>query len=136
MAHKLKRRDDDIKNHWSRFTAMLERKGLIKDHAYRPGGYSYYLRAGVEIGQVDNAFVVGDAAGLATRDLCEGIGPAVKSGLLAADVIAGKAPVYALTEVAKYSGSGLMSRLLEYMFITRREQEQRPRKLPASAAGD
>ena len=38
--------------------------------------------------RVGNAFLVGDAAGLATRDLCEGIGPAVRSGLLAADAIA------------------------------------------------
>jgi len=136
MAHKLKRREDDIKNHWSRFNRMLERKGLIKNHTYQPGGYSYYLRSGVEVGQLNKAFVVGDAAGLATRDLCEGIGPAVKSGLLVADVITGKAPAYSLSEVAKYSGSGLMSRLLEYMFITRREKERRPNKMATSATGD
>ena len=34
--------------------------------------------------RLGNAFVTGDAAGLATRDLCEGIGPAVRSGLRAA----------------------------------------------------
>ncbi|MEZ5582930.1 MAG: NAD(P)/FAD-dependent oxidoreductase [Candidatus Competibacteraceae bacterium] len=76
MAHKLKRRRDDIKNHWSHFTGLLARKGLVTNHAFNPGGYSYYLRANVDVGQVENAFIVGDAAGLATRDLCEGIGPA------------------------------------------------------------
>ncbi len=35
----------------------------------------------------DNAFITGDAAGLATRDLGEGIGPAVRSGLRAAQAI-------------------------------------------------
>ncbi|NJN46209.1 MAG: NAD(P)/FAD-dependent oxidoreductase [Candidatus Competibacteraceae bacterium] len=136
MAHKLKQRRDDIKNHWRHFTRLLARQGLVTNHTYTPGGYSYYLRENVDVGQVGNAFVVGDAAGLATRDLCEGIGPAVKSGLLVADVIAGKTPVYSLNEVAKTSGSGLMSQLLEYMFITRRERERRLNKIPASATGE
>ncbi|MEZ5582929.1 MAG: hypothetical protein R3F37_09310 [Candidatus Competibacteraceae bacterium] len=55
---------------------------------------------------------------------------------MVADVIAGKTPVYALSEVAKTSGSGLMSKLLEYMFITRREREQGANKISASATGD
>jgi hypothetical protein len=35
-------------------------------------------------GHLDNAFVIGDAAGLATLDLGEGTGPAIESGILAA----------------------------------------------------
>jgi flavin-dependent dehydrogenase len=34
-----------------------------------------------------NALIVGDAVGLATRDMGEGIGPAIRSGLLAAEAI-------------------------------------------------
>jgi flavin-dependent dehydrogenase len=41
----------------------------------------------VPAGHIDNAFVIGDAAGLATLDLGEGTGPAIESGILAADAI-------------------------------------------------
>ena len=43
-----------------------------------------HLRGDVDVVRVDNAFITGDAAGLATRDLCEGIGPAIRSGQRAA----------------------------------------------------
>jgi flavin-dependent dehydrogenase len=54
---------------------------------YEPTGYSYYLRGNVDTVRRGNAFITGDAAGLATRDLGEGIGPAVRSGLRAARAI-------------------------------------------------
>ena len=62
----------------------------------------------------DNAFIVGDAAGLATRDMAEGIGPAVRSGLEAAEAILhGKE--YRLDDVTGASlGGGLASRLLDW----------------------
>ena len=59
-------------------------RGLAPGAQYEPTGYSYYLRGNVEMVRRDNAFITGDAAGLATRDLGEGIGPAVRSGLRAA----------------------------------------------------
>ena len=37
--------------------------------------------------RIGNAFLSGDSAGLATRDLCEGIGPAIRSGQRAAEAI-------------------------------------------------
>ena len=44
----------------------------------------------------DDAYLAGDAAGLATTDLAEGIGPAVQSGLAVADAIAaGTEPSFA-----------------------------------------
>jgi flavin-dependent dehydrogenase len=42
----------------------------------------------VDSAQIDNIFLIGDAAGIATRDMGEGIGPAVQSGILAAEAIA------------------------------------------------
>ena len=45
------------------------------------------VRGGAEIVRHDNAFLCGDAAGLATVDMGEGIGPAVASGLRAARAI-------------------------------------------------
>ena len=62
-----------------------------------------------------NVFLVGDAVGLATRDMCEGIGPAVRSGLLAARSIVTGEP-YSLTGIGTLSGAGFASRLLERQF--------------------
>ena len=65
-------------------TARLGERGLVRYDDYRPTGYSYYLRGDVDEVRNGNAYLVGDAAGLATRDMGEGIGPAVASSLLAA----------------------------------------------------
>ena len=88
----------------------------MRNVSYQPTGYSYYLRGNVETVRVGNAFIVGDAAGLATRDLCEGIGPAVRSGQLAAEsIIDGR--IYRLHDVVRYSAENrLVNRLLEYGF--------------------
>lgn len=86
MAQRLKERGEDIWLHWRRFADKLERRFDIRVPA-EPTGYSYYLRAPVDAARLGNAFLAGDAAGLATRDLCEGIGPAIQSGQRAADAI-------------------------------------------------
>lgn len=124
MAEKLKSRGEDIKMHWERFADVLARRGLIQNVELQPKGYSYYLRGEVGTTQADNAFIVGDAAGLSTRDLCEGIGPAVKSGLLAAESILSGTP-YSLRDVGAYSTDpGLVRKLLEYMFVKRRSRRK------------
>ena len=120
MANKLKQRKDDIKHHWAYLTEVLDKNGFIAQREYKPTGYSYYLRADTDIARSDNAFVIGDAAGLATRDLCEGIGAAVRSGLLAADAIAEKEE-YNLNSVRGYSAdNGMVHKWLEYMLVKRR----------------
>ena len=116
MAEKLKARGGDIKEHWSRFISHLGDQAFVRNAHYQPSGYSYYLRGNVETVRVENAFIVGDAAGLATRDLCEGIGPAVHSGKLAADAIMTGGP-YLLGNVLGYSAQNrLVHRLLEFGF--------------------
>ena len=86
LAERMKLRGQDIRAHWARLAAKLE--GTLAPGArYEPTGYSYYLHGRVEVVRRDNAFITGDAAGLATRDLGEGIGPAVRSGLRAAQAI-------------------------------------------------
>ena len=87
LAQPLKSRGQDIKTHWSHFSALLESKGLVRNVDYDPRGYSYYLRGNVDVVRVGNAFIAGDSAGLASIDLGEGIGPAVRSGQLAAQSI-------------------------------------------------
>src|SRR5438270_9643678 len=78
IAERMKRSGQDIRAHWAHLAATLEGR-LAPGARYEPTGYSYYLRGRVEVVRRDNAFITGDAAGLATRDLGEGIGPAVRS---------------------------------------------------------
>jgi flavin-dependent dehydrogenase len=65
----------------------LDRLGLVRGHVFRPRGYAYYSRQAQPEVRRDNALIVGDAVGLASLDMGEGIGPAIRSGLLAAEAI-------------------------------------------------
>jgi len=102
MAERMRRRRMDLKSHWVQLQEKLSEKGLVKTAHMAPTGYSYYLRGGVSTVRIENAFIVGDSAGLATLDLAEGIGPAVKSGQLAADSIL-LGSEYTLRKVPAYS---------------------------------
>jgi flavin-dependent dehydrogenase len=83
----LKNRGQTIRRHWDDFITKLAELSLVSGHAYRPRGHNYYLRQPVTGRRLNNVFLIGDAAGLATLDLGEGIGPAVESGILAANSI-------------------------------------------------
>lgn len=115
MASRLKHRGEHIRQHWLHLAAGVSaRFGICVPED--PPGYSYYVRGPVRPARIDNAFLIGDAAGLATRDLCEGIGPAIRSGQLAAESILGGAP-YDLGTVGSSSlGGGLVSRWMDWAF--------------------
>ena len=115
MAGKLKRRNGHLRDYWRDFTRKLKSRGLVDHDNYEPKGYSYFVRGEVNGVSDGNVFIVGDAVGLATRDMCEGIGPAVRSGLLAAHSIVTGEP-YSLAGIATLSGTGFASRLLERQF--------------------
>ena len=116
IADKLKARGDDIKRHWNHFTSVLHEKGFVRGFEYAPRGYSYYLRGNVDVVRVDNAFIAGDSVGLATRDLCEGIGPAIRSGYRAADSILNGSE-YSLESIGAFSADrGWVRTFLEFMF--------------------
>ena len=85
--------------------------------------------------RIDNAFITGDAVGLATVDLCEGIGPAIRSGHLAAESILTGAE-YSLDAVSAHSSEHtLVKKLLEYMFVKRRRRGPKARtSKPATSA--
>jgi flavin-dependent dehydrogenase len=122
MASQLKARQEDIKSHWQNLINRLEKEGLVQNHSYNPKGYSYYLRDNVTTVQNGNAFIIGDAAGLATRDLCEGIGPAVESGMLAAEAILNKRE-YSVESIAHFtSDKRMVYRPLEYFFVSREQK--------------
>ena len=111
IAERMKARGQDIRAHWTHLAATLEER-LAPRAQYEPTGYSYYLRGKVEVVRRDNAFITGDAAGLASRDLGEGIGPAIRSGLRAARAILANEP-YRLDDVTGLSvGSIARSMLL------------------------
>lgn len=115
MASRLKEQGGHIREHWQAFVNKLKREGLVRYDDYHPTGYSYFLRGRSGVARVGNAYIVGDAVGLATRDMCEGIGPAVRSGLLAARSIVSRT-AYSIQEIDKLSGHGLASRVLERQF--------------------
>lgn len=115
MATRLKASGATIRRHWQYLSDKLERRFGIP-LPVDPPGYSYYLRGPMELPRIGNAFIAGDAAGLATRDLCEGIGPAIRSGHLAAAAILTGAP-YGFDQVACGSlGGGLVSRWMDWAF--------------------
>jgi len=113
MAERIKASGRDIRYHWSHLIAKLDRK-LARGAQYEPTGYSYFLRGQVPVPQVGRAYITGDAAGLATRDMAEGIGPAVRSGLRAAQSILHRTR-YTLDDVTGSSlGGGFASRLVDW----------------------
>lgn len=83
----LKARGESIHDHWQKLLERLLRKKLVEERKFQPEGNVYYLRGSQDVFNCRNAYLVGDAAGLATRDMGEGIGPAVQSGLKAAQSI-------------------------------------------------
>jgi menaquinone-9 beta-reductase len=87
---------------WSDFVALLQKEGCITETPPEPKGYSYYVGRRRKNAKKGTAYLVGDAAGLATQDLAEGIGPAVESGLLAAREILGQGE-YSPRNVTPYS---------------------------------
>ena len=101
-ANRLKDSGDTLKHHWKRVVEKVENQGLIRGHIYRPKAHTYYLRDRVSDMRIGNAFVVGDAAGLATLDMGEGIGAAIRSGILAADSILDGA-ICSLRTIPRYS---------------------------------
>lgn len=103
----LKRHGDSLKNHWNLLVHHLQESGLVVNHTYKPTGHSYYLHQKLPEIRIGNAFLVGDALGLATLDMGEGIGPAIQSGILAAEAII-QNHAYSIDSIARYSFPSLL----------------------------
>lgn len=87
-ASDLLARGETIRQHWRLYVQKLNKLGLVSEEIeLHPRGHTYFLRHNRNKIQQENAFIIGDAAGLATLDMGEGIGPAVRSGILAAGAI-------------------------------------------------
>jgi len=110
FAERIKSAGQDIKTHWAHLAAKLDGT-LTRGAHYDPAGYSYFLRGRVDVVRRDNAFITGDAAGLASRDLGEGIGPAIRSGMRAAEAILDGA-AYRLDDVTGMSVASIARSML------------------------
>jgi menaquinone-9 beta-reductase len=106
-------RDWDRQRLWRDFVALLRKEGCIAGEPPAPAGYAYTVGRRRRRVKVGTAYIVGDAAGLATLDLAEGIGPAVESGILAAGDILGRA-AYSTRAITRYS-LPLFPRLLRHV---------------------
>ncbi len=85
---KLKKQNRTIMDHWNLFVKKLVKLSLIKQEPHDPKGHNYYLFHKHSAFHKNNLFVIGDAAGISTLDMGEGIHAAIKSGIIAADAIA------------------------------------------------
>ena len=106
-AERLKRKGKTLKSYWSKHIKKLRTMGLVEGHSFNPSGYSYYLRQDSYPLRMDNAFLIGDALGLATRDMGEGIGPSIQSGLLAAVAII-QGIEYSISSIPRFSFPSLL----------------------------
>lgn len=103
----LKKKQDNLKRHWDRLVEKLYNLDLVRGFDFHPAGHSYYLRSRSSIPRSGNAFLVGDALGLATLDMGEGIGPSIRSGLNAANAII-HGTEYTLAGISRYSFPDLL----------------------------
>jgi len=99
---KLRQKGLNIKTYWGWLVRRLNDLSLVTGHTFAPRGSNYYIRNDTGEATYDNAFIIGDAAGLATIDMGEGIGPAVRSGILAARAISNKKP-YSPASIRRFS---------------------------------
>jgi flavin-dependent dehydrogenase len=106
-AAALKARGKNLHSHWVQLVRKLDDLGLVRGHVFRPGGHYYYLRQRRAKVRLDNAFLVGDAAALATLDMGEGIRPAIQSGIRAAEAIINGGD-YSLASIPAYSWPSLI----------------------------
>ncbi len=97
-----------IMQHWRRFILRLINKGFLDQDPGDPAGHAYYLRHTPLESLPDNVFAIGDAAGLSTLDMGEGIHAAVQSGIDAAKAIIENRPVQ-LNHIARFSLPGLLA---------------------------
>jgi len=119
-AERLKASGVSLKAQWERLLEHLDAQDLVRNYNLKPSAHSYYLRQPSPQIRNENALLVGDAAGLATLDMGEGISPAIQSGLRAAEAIATGQP-YSLEGIARYSQGALLGRVVTGLYRTNKQ---------------
>ncbi len=97
----LRQNGQTIRQLWEQFVQKLKQQQLIEGELPPVKGYQYFLRQNGPV-QLNNVYLIGDAAGLATIDMGEGIGPAIHSGILAARAIIKNKP-YSVKAISRFS---------------------------------
>ncbi len=113
-SHYFKSSGTNIHDHFRLFLGDLVQQKLLDEKTaenLKDTGHPYFLFTYKGEIKNDNCFLIGDSAGLASVDMGEGIGPAIESGLLAAQEIIGTGE-YTKDAITKYSFSGLTKQLM------------------------
>jgi menaquinone-9 beta-reductase len=106
-ASRMKSNGTTLNQYWDQLVERLNQMELVTHHDFKPQGYSYFLRHKSPTIRDGNAFLIGDSLGLATRDMGEGIGPAIQSGLLAANAIS-QGRAYSIAAIPRFSLPSLL----------------------------
>lgn len=104
-THYFQHSETNIQTHFRWLLEDLVRHRLLDRYTSQTiTGSGHGFSVFIDQGQVkqDNCYLIGDAAGLATLDLAEGIHPAVQSGLLAANDILGRGE-YTKATISRFS---------------------------------
>ncbi len=100
FTHSLK--DKNLHWHFDYFIEKLKKLKLIHNFHLQPKGHTYYLRDNIKTITNDHACIIGDSLGLATKDMGEGIGPAIESGISASNWILYQQPI-TIHHISQYS---------------------------------
>ncbi|MFO7911655.1 MAG: NAD(P)/FAD-dependent oxidoreductase [Desulfotignum sp.] len=113
--HRMAARGTTIMKHWRNFSHRLLKQGFLDHPPGNPKGHTYFLRhKPVNLGQ-KNVFIAGDAAGLSTIDMGEGIHAAIQSGIAAAESISSGRPV-SMNHVSRLSLPKLLTSAMRKNF--------------------
>jgi len=97
----MRKKGTTIQYYWNLFVQKLILKKLVSPRKFSPRGYPYYLKNPGEFHH-EGVYLTGDAAGLASTDMGEGIGPAIQSGIQAAESISHGSP-YVPAKINRWS---------------------------------
>ena len=94
-------------DHWRLFVGKLEKTSWVRQIPKTPKGHIYYIRHKKHVFKRQNAFIIGDAAGLSTLDMGEGIHAAIASGIQAANAISA-GQQYFPVQIPRFSLPGIL----------------------------
>jgi menaquinone-9 beta-reductase len=100
--HRMAARGTTIMAHWRHFVQRLLHQGFLDHPPGDPRGHTYFLRHQPVAAGLETVFIAGDAAGLSTVDMGEGILAAVQSGIAAAQAIIAGQPAR-MNHISRFS---------------------------------
>lgn len=120
-ANYYKKSELNIHQQFKRFLADLVKQARLDEktaNELKSGGHPYYLYSYHGEIKRDNCYLIGDAAGLATTDLGEGIGPAIESAIMVAGEIC-KTDTYQKSAVTQFSTAGIAQKIAKRFLVSK-----------------